>query len=171
MPALTRCFSFFLSFFLSSFLSSFPPPSLLLPLFLQRNASRDWGESQLHSSSDWAVDTPFLKAGIYLWLNYHTIHHLFPKTDFAHHPAMQQILMRLCKKHNVEYVLRLIKGFIYIRFYELFTKGLKWRGVFKRVYRPVRGREEKRRGISQSREWRRGEEERRRGLVGCGNRP
>ena len=40
-----------------------------------RNASRDWGEAQLHSSADWGVNMSFLQAGIYLWLNYHTVHH------------------------------------------------------------------------------------------------
>ena len=26
---------------------------------------------------------------MYLWLNYHTVHHLFPRIDFSHHPAIQ----------------------------------------------------------------------------------
>ena len=40
-----------------------------------RNKSRDWGEAQLHSSADWGVNMTFLQAGVYLWLNYHTVHH------------------------------------------------------------------------------------------------
>lgn len=69
-----------------------------------RNKSRDWGEAQLHSSADWGVNLSFLQAIIYLWLNYHTVHHLFPRTDFAHHPAIQQILIRTCKEFGVKYV-------------------------------------------------------------------
>ena len=40
-----------------------------------RNKSRDWGEAQLHSSADWGINMTFLQAGVYLWLNYHTVHH------------------------------------------------------------------------------------------------
>ena len=40
-----------------------------------RNASKDWGESQLHSSADWCVEYSFWQSMIFLWLNYHTIHH------------------------------------------------------------------------------------------------
>jgi len=69
-----------------------------------RNAARDWGEAQLHSCADWGVALPFHKAWIYLWLNYHTVHHLFPRLDFAHHPAAQAILMRTCQEHHVKYV-------------------------------------------------------------------
>lgn len=70
----------------------------------KRNAARDWGEAQLVSSADWAVGIPFWAAGIFLWLNYHTVHHLFPLTDFSHHPAMQKILMEACEEFGIEYV-------------------------------------------------------------------
>ena len=33
-----------------------------------------------HSSADWGVQLNFLQASRYLWLNYHTVHHLFPLT-------------------------------------------------------------------------------------------
>lgn len=69
-----------------------------------RNAARDWGEAQLASSADWGVDCSFLQASAYLWLNFHTVHHLFPRVDFSHHPAIQQILIRTCKEHGVKYV-------------------------------------------------------------------
>ena len=68
-----------------------------------RNASTDWGEAQLHSSADWGVQMSFYTAGVYLWLNYHTVHHLFPLTDFSHHPAIQRILMETCKEFNIDY--------------------------------------------------------------------
>ena len=71
---------------------------------MKRNASRDWGEAQIISSADWAVGMPFWAAGIYLWLNYHTVHHLFPLIDFSHHPAIQQILIETCKEFQIDYV-------------------------------------------------------------------
>lgn len=70
----------------------------------RRNESVDWGEAQLHSSADWGVNMPFLAAGIYLWLNYHTVHHLFPKTDMSHHPAIQRILVDTCREFGIKYV-------------------------------------------------------------------
>ena len=68
------------------------------------NAARDWGEAQLCASADWAVHTPFYRAGLYLWLNFHTIHHLFPLLDFSHHPAAQRLLLQTCKEFGVRYV-------------------------------------------------------------------
>lgn len=70
----------------------------------KRNNSRDWGEAQIISSADWAVGMPFWAAGMYLWLNYHTVHHLFPLIDFSHHPAIQRILIETCKEFNIDYV-------------------------------------------------------------------
>ena len=70
----------------------------------KRNAARDWGEAQLVSSADWGVQLSFRRAWIYLWLNYHTVHHLFPKLDFSHHPAAQRLLMETCAEMGVEYV-------------------------------------------------------------------
>jgi cytochrome b involved in lipid metabolism len=40
-----------------------------------RNAAKDWGHAQLHASADWNVNLTFLQAWIYLWLNFHTVHH------------------------------------------------------------------------------------------------
>ena len=68
-----------------------------------RNAAKDWGHAQLHSSADWGVNMSFLQAIVYLWLNYHTVHHLFPRTDFSHHPAIQKILIQTCKEHKITY--------------------------------------------------------------------
>jgi len=68
-----------------------------------RNGARDWGEAQLCASCDWAVHLPFYRAGIYLWLNFHTIHHLFPRLDFSHHPAAQRILLDTCQEFGVKY--------------------------------------------------------------------
>ena len=69
-----------------------------------RNKARDWGEQQLHACADWGVQLTFYQAWIYLWLNYHTVHHFFPRLDFSHHPAAQRIIMETCKEFNVQYV-------------------------------------------------------------------
>jgi len=68
-----------------------------------RNDSSDWAVAQLNSSADWGVQLPFLSAGRYLWLNYHTVHHLFPLTDFSHHSAIQAILMKTCQEFEINY--------------------------------------------------------------------
>lgn len=68
-----------------------------------RNAASDWGEAQLCSSADWGVQLPFHRAWIYLWLNYHTVHHMFPRIDFSHHPQIQSILMETCAEFGINY--------------------------------------------------------------------
>ena len=68
-----------------------------------RNAARDWGEAQLRSSVDWGVRLRFRSAWVYLWLNYHTVHHLFPRLDVSHHPAAQAILEDTCRDMGVSY--------------------------------------------------------------------
>lgn len=72
----------------------------------RRNAARDWGEAQLVCSADWSVGMPFWAAGVYLWLNYHTVHHLFPLTDMSHHPAIQRILIDTCEEFGIDYVVQ-----------------------------------------------------------------
>lgn len=67
------------------------------------NKSKDWGIAQINSSADWAVTSSFLSAGRYLWLNYHTVHHLFPLVDFSHHPALQHIVAQTCAEFDVFY--------------------------------------------------------------------
>merc|ERR1712083_1112404 len=69
-----------------------------------RNAARDWGEAQLVTCADWDVGVSFEGAWRYLWLNFHTVHHLFPRLDFSHHSAIQRILMETCKEYDVKYV-------------------------------------------------------------------
>jgi fatty acid desaturase len=69
----------------------------------RRNSADDWGIAQICSCADWAVQTKFLPSIVYLWLNYHCVHHLFPLTDFSHHRDIQAILMETCLDHNVEY--------------------------------------------------------------------
>ncbi|GMI07310.1 hypothetical protein TrVE_jg845 [Triparma verrucosa] len=69
-----------------------------------RNEAKDWGEAQISSCADWSIQGKFLPSIIYLWLNYHCVHHLFPLTDFSHHRDIQGILMETCRDHGVEYV-------------------------------------------------------------------
>jgi len=69
----------------------------------QRNKARDWGEAQLSSCADWGTHLNFRSAWKYLWLNYHTVHHLFPKLDCSHHPAAQKIIMETCAEFHVHY--------------------------------------------------------------------
>ena len=68
-----------------------------------RTEARDWGEQQLMTCSDIGVGLGFLPSWRYLWLNYHTVHHLFPTTDMSRHPEIQQILIATAKKHGVAY--------------------------------------------------------------------
>lgn len=69
----------------------------------RRNSSSDFGLAQLNSSADWAVGSSFLRSMPYLWLNYHTVHHLFPNVCMSRHPAIQKILVETVKEFNVEY--------------------------------------------------------------------
>jgi len=68
-----------------------------------RNMACDWGAAQLQSSADWGVQCSFWTAWRYLWLNYHTVHHLFPRIDFSHHPKIQSILIETCAELGVQY--------------------------------------------------------------------
>jgi len=68
-----------------------------------RNDSQDWAVAQLRSSADWSVNCSFLSAGRWLWLNFHTVHHVFPLVDFSHHPAIQSILVKTCQEFGIKY--------------------------------------------------------------------
>lgn len=68
-----------------------------------RNASPDWGVAQLNSSADFGVNRSFLQSMPFLWLNYHTVHHMFPQTDMSKHPAIQNILVQTAKEFEVHY--------------------------------------------------------------------
>lgn len=68
-----------------------------------RSVPRDWAEQQLMTCSDLGVGLGFLQSWCYLWLNYHTVHHLFPTTDMSRHPGIQGILLEVAAKHGVEY--------------------------------------------------------------------
>ena len=62
-----------------------------------KNAAVDWGHAQLTSSGDIAVGSTFYSSVKYLWLNFHTVHHLFPHTDMSKHPGIQRVLLETLK--------------------------------------------------------------------------
>jgi fatty acid desaturase len=69
----------------------------------RREAARDWGERQLASCSDFGTGASFLGSAPYLWLNYHTVHHLFPSVDMSRHPDIQPILVQTAREHGICY--------------------------------------------------------------------
>lgn len=69
----------------------------------RRETGRDWGEKQLYSCSDFGTGASFLGSVPYLWLNFHTVHHLFPSVDMSHHPAIQTILVKTAREFGVRY--------------------------------------------------------------------
>jgi len=68
-----------------------------------RNKALDWGHQQLCSSADIDVGLTFYQSIRYLWLNYHTVHHLFPMTDMSHHPHIQQLMLETAKEYKIKY--------------------------------------------------------------------
>jgi len=65
----------------------------------------DWGIAQVYSCADIEPGLTFFQSVRYLWLNYHTVHHLFPHTDMSKHPGIQKILIETCKEFDVKYEL------------------------------------------------------------------
>ena len=39
----------------------------------------------------------------HMFLNYHTVHHLFPRVDASHFPGLHKILVETCKEFDIEY--------------------------------------------------------------------
>mmetsp|Transcript_36372 Transcript_36372/g.74645 ORF Transcript_36372/g.74645 Transcript_36372/m.74645 type:complete len:485 (+) Transcript_36372:145-1599(+) len=70
---------------------------------VERNKSKDWGVSQLHTSADFGLNSSFKQAILYLGLNFHGVHHLCPKVDFCHHPQIQQILAETAAEFGLTY--------------------------------------------------------------------
>jgi linoleoyl-CoA desaturase len=69
----------------------------------ERNAAKDWGEAQVHSSADWATNLTWWQSLAHMFLNYHTVHHLFPRIDACHFPALHAILTETCQEFDIEY--------------------------------------------------------------------
>ena len=87
-----------------------------------RNRSGDWGQAQMHSSADWATHLNWWQALFHLYLNYHTVHHLFPRVDACHFSDIHQILLQTCKEFDVPYYDR-----------DFFTV---YKGIFKSLSTP-----------------------------------
>lgn len=68
-----------------------------------RDQVQDFGHYQLSVSSDIGTDLTFLQSWKYLWLNFHTVHHLFPHVDFCHHSHIQKIIIETCKEFKINY--------------------------------------------------------------------
>ena len=68
-----------------------------------QNSAKDWAEQQVRSSTDWCTHLSWWQASVFLWLNFHTVHHLFPHVDCCHHPKLQNILEETCSAHGIPY--------------------------------------------------------------------
>ena len=68
-----------------------------------RAKATDWAQAQLCASTDIGRDETFVSSAAYLWLNYHTVHHLFPHTDMSKHPAIQSILIECAEEYGLTY--------------------------------------------------------------------
>jgi len=58
---------------------------------------------QLIACTDIEYGLSFWQSTLFLWLNYHCVHHLCPTTDQWHHPAIQSILDQTCKEFKLTY--------------------------------------------------------------------
>ena len=69
------------------------------PCMIQDN---DWYAHQVRTSTNHGIGKwfNFIFSG---GLNYQIEHHLFPNINHCHHPYIQPIVKRICKKHNIEY--------------------------------------------------------------------
>ena len=68
-----------------------------------RNKSQDWGEAQVHTCADWDVRFGSFGFFIFLMLNLHTVHHLFPRVDCSHLPSIQAIFVKTCQDYHIPY--------------------------------------------------------------------
>jgi len=66
-------------------------------------SNKSWAEAQLASSADFAHGSKFwthFSGG----LNYQVIHHLFPGVCHVHYPQLAPLVMDVCRKRGLEYV-------------------------------------------------------------------
>jgi fatty acid desaturase len=69
-----------------------------------RAEAKDWAEAQLCACSDIGQPgLPFYGSAMYLWLNYHSVHHVFPHTDMSKHPGIQSVMEDCCKDFGIKY--------------------------------------------------------------------
>jgi len=66
-----------------------------------KTAKRDWYREQIEASCDYGgVLANTLSGG----LSCQIVHHLFPRMDHDHYPALREIIKQVCKKHGVRYI-------------------------------------------------------------------
>lgn len=63
------------------------------------NMSHSWVKHQFLTTSDFAVDNPFVTS-LYGGFNHHLTHHLFPFVSHVHYPAMTKIISELSVKYG-----------------------------------------------------------------------
>lgn len=64
----------------------------------------DWAEWQVRTCADFHTGASlFVSIFFFLGLNRHTVHHVFPRLDVAHHARAQQILESVCADFRVPY--------------------------------------------------------------------
>ena len=70
----------------------------------RESARLGWAHRQVRTCADWDTECSFPRS-VFLWLglNHHTLHHLFPTLDFCHHRRAQRVLERVCRRHGVAY--------------------------------------------------------------------
>lgn len=68
-----------------------------------RLGAQDWREAQLQVSSDVGTQLGYIASAQFVWLNYHTVHHLVPAVDQSHHPQIQRILVEVCDEYGIAY--------------------------------------------------------------------
>ena len=69
----------------------------------ERAGAQSWAEAQLYACSDIGMHEGFYASAAYLWLNYHTVHHLFPHTCMSKHPGIQRVLEQCCDEFGIQY--------------------------------------------------------------------
>lgn len=63
----------------------------------------EWAMHQIQACGDWDVRVQFPRNLVYLTLNLHTVHHLFPSLDISHHHIGQAVLEQTCAERGVPY--------------------------------------------------------------------
>lgn len=63
----------------------------------------DWATRQVLACADWCTGAPWTVSAALLFLNRHTVHHVFPTVDVGHHACLQAVLEQTCREHGVPY--------------------------------------------------------------------
>lgn len=87
--------------------------------------SDDWAVQQIASCTDWSTGLLFPWNLIFLMLNQHTVHHVFPSIDASRLHIAQRVLEEVCRDFNVEYDRFPHFGAAYLESLALFAHGLR----------------------------------------------